>query len=137
GVGVVLVLLGGVLLEAQVLRPLRVVQQAADAVAGGRLDAEVPTEGPAELAALADAFNRMTASLRRQIDENVAQRESLVRAEQLASVGRLSAGVAHEVGNPLAAILGYVELLLDPRTEPALGPEPRALLERCRTQLER
>lgn len=137
GVGVVLVLLGGVLLEAQVLRPLRVVQQAADEVAGGRLDAEVPTEGPAELAALADAFNRMTASLRRQIDENVAQRESLVRAEQLASVGRLSAGVAHEVGNPLAAILGYVELLLDPRTEPALGPEPRALLERCRTQLER
>jgi two-component system NtrC family sensor kinase len=41
------------------------------------------------------------------------------------------------VGNPLAAILGYVELLLDPRSEPALDPEPRALLERCRTQLER
>lgn len=135
GVGLVLLLLGGLLLEAQVLRPLAAVRRAANEVAGGRLDAEVPAEGPAEFSALADAFNRMTGSLREQIDQNAAQRESLVRAEQLASVGRLAAGVAHEVGNPLAAILGYVELLLDPRTE--LPAEQRALLERCRTQLER
>jgi two-component system, NtrC family, sensor kinase len=137
GVGVVLVVLGGLLLEAQVQRPLRAVQRAAEEVADGRLDAEVPADGPAELAALAGAFNRMTASLRQTLEENAAQRESLARAEQLASVGRLSAGVAHEVGNPLAAVLGYVELLLDPRSEPALDPDRRALLERCRTQLER
>ncbi|MCX4244840.1 sensor histidine kinase [Paraliomyxa miuraensis] len=137
GVGLVLVVLGGVLLEAQALRPLRAVRSAADEVAGGRLDVEVPAQGPSELSALADAFNRMTASLRDQIEQNVAQRESLVRAEQLASVGRLSAGVAHEVGNPLAAVLGYVELLLDARSEPASSAEQRALLERCRTQLER
>jgi two-component system NtrC family sensor kinase len=137
GVGVVLVVLGGFLLEAQVQRPLRAIQRAAEEVADGRLGTEVPVDGPAELAALAGTFNRMTASLRQQLEENAAQRESLARAEQLASVGRLSAGVAHEVGNPLAAILGYVELLLDPRSEPALEPEPRALLERCRTQLER
>jgi len=137
GVGMVLVVLGGVLLEAQVQRPLRAVQRAAEEVADGRLDVEVPADGPAELAALARTFNRMTSSLRQKLQENAMQRESLARAEQLASVGRLSAGVAHEVGNPLAAILGYVELLLDPRTEPALDPEPRALLERCHTQLER
>lgn len=137
GVGMVLVFLGGVLLEAQVLRPLRATQRAADEIADGRLDTVVPADGPAELASLADAFNRMTASLRQQLEQNAAQRESLARAEQLASVGRLSAGVAHEVGNPLAAILGYVELLLDPRTEPSLAPEQRTLLERSRTQLER
>jgi two-component system, NtrC family, sensor kinase len=137
GVGGVLVLLGGILLDVQVLRPLRAIRRAADEVADGNLEAEVPADGPAELAALAGAFNRMTASLRRQQGENAAQRRSLARAEQLASVGRLSAGVAHEVGNPLAAILGYVELLLDPRSQPALDPEQRALLERCRTQLER
>lgn len=137
GVGLVLLLLGGLLLEAQVLRPLAAVRRAADEVANGRLDAEVPAQGPAEFSALADAFNRMTGSLREQIEQNAAQRESLVRAEQLASVGRLAAGVAHEVGNPLAAILGYVELLLDPRTEPALADEQRSLLERSRVQLER
>ncbi|MEM9463622.1 MAG: HAMP domain-containing sensor histidine kinase [Myxococcota bacterium] len=137
GVGLVLLLLGGLLLEAQVLRPLAAVRRAADQVANGRLDTEVPAQGPAEFSALADAFNRMTRSLREQVEQNAAQRESLVRAEQLASVGRLSAGVAHEVGNPLAAILGYVELLLDPRTEPALADDQRALLERSRVQLER
>ena len=41
-----------------------------------------------------------------------AQRQ-LVRSEHMASVGRLSAGLAHEIGNPLAAILGMEDLLLD------------------------
>ncbi len=42
-----------------------------------------------------------------------AQRE-LVRAEKLASVGRLSAGIAHEIGNPIGIIKGYLALLSDP-----------------------
>lgn len=137
GVGLVLLVLGGVLLEVQVLRPLAAVRAAADRVADGQLDAEVPHEGPAEFAALATAFNRMTASLHTLIERNAAQRESLVRAQQLASVGRLSAGVAHEVGNPLAAILGYVDLLLDPRQDSGLDDDQRALLSRTKTQLER
>ena len=39
-----------------------------------------------------------------------AQRE-IIRAEKLASVGRLSAGIAHEIGNPIGIVIGYLELL--------------------------
>jgi two-component system, NtrC family, sensor kinase len=137
GVGGVLLVLGVALLELQVLRPLSRVRQAVDEVERGNLDTAAPVEGPRELLELADAFNRMTASLRTRVRENEAQRDRLVRAEQLASVGRIAAGVAHEVGNPLAALLGYVELLLDPRSEPSLTDEQRALLERSRSQLQR
>ncbi len=47
------------------------------------------------------------------LDLEKAQRE-LIRAEKLASVGRLSAGIAHEIGNPIGIIKGYLDLLKDP-----------------------
>ena len=128
GIGIVLVLLGGMLLELQVLRPLASVRQAAIQVASGDLDARAPVDGPREIEAMASAFNHTTAALSEKIREIEDQRAALVRSEQLASVGRISAGVAHEVGNPLAAILGYVELLLDPRTAGSLSEEQRTML---------
>jgi two-component system NtrC family sensor kinase len=127
-----LVLLVGSLLIRRVTRPLEALGQAARRVAAGDLDLPpvVAGSGGDELERLAQAFNRMTVSLREQRDHLVAQ-------EKLATVGRLAAGVAHEVGNPLAAVLGYAELLLgdEPRTEPP--SERRDMLERIRRETER
>src|SRR5262249_3506405 len=79
-----------------------------------------------EIARLSDAFNEMVASLRQHRGELVAQ-------EKLVTVGRLAAGVAHEVGNPLAAVLGYADLLLH---DEAQG-DRREMLERIRKETDR
>lgn len=135
GVGLVALVLGAALLETQVLRPLHRLRDAVDAVAGGVLTAPMPEDGPRELAVVAAAFNQMTASLRARIAEIETQRVQLVHAEQLASLGRIAAGIAHEVGNPLAASMGYIELLLAPPHSP--DADHLDILRRCRVQLER
>jgi two-component system, NtrC family, sensor kinase len=134
GVGLLLLVLGTLLLELQVLRPMRALEAAVAHVSKGELDIAAPTDGPAELAELARTFNDMIASLREQRATLASQSERLQRAERLATIGRLAAGVAHEVGNPLAAIVGYTELLLD---EPALEAESRDLLVRVAGQTQR
>ncbi len=96
--------LGVFVLTQLVVRPLAQLRRATTLMTAGDWEPRIPEEGSKELAALASAFNQMTASLARQ-------REQIIRSEKLASVGQLAAGVAHEIGNPLAAILGYVDIL--------------------------
>jgi signal transduction histidine kinase len=58
----------------------------------------------------------------------------MVQTEKLASLGQLAAGAAHEINNPLTAILGYSELLVD---DPATGERPRNIAEKIRDQARR
>lgn len=60
--------------------------------------------------------------------------EELVAADRLATVGRLAAGVAHEVGNPLSGILGYLSLL---RGQPGASSETREYLDRIEAEVHR
>jgi len=101
---VVFVLYGRALVTRLVLRPLGRVIAAADAVADGDLAARAPEAASRDFATLAERLNRMT-------DRLLDAQSQLVRSEKLASVGRLAAGVAHEVGNPLGAIGTYIEVL--------------------------
>ncbi|MDJ0761718.1 MAG: ATP-binding protein [Myxococcota bacterium] len=122
GAAVALVL-GSWAVTRLVVRPLSQVTQAVEQVAAGSLDVEVPVRGSGEIIRLGVAFNRMTATLREQrteLNDRLAQLEKysqdlksvqdhLIRAAKLASVGTLAAGVAHEIGNPLAGVLGLLE----------------------------
>ena len=87
-----------------VLQPLDVVVKAADQIAQGERTHRVPEQGAPEFVRLARSINKMT-------DQLIAEQERTLRTEKMASLGRLAAGVAHEVGNPLGAINGYVHLL--------------------------
>lgn len=110
-----------------IVRPLEGLVRAADRVANARTALDLPRVGAGELRQLGESVQSMTArlyaneiALRSKIEELTRTtqrltetRSQLVRSEQLASVGRLAAGIAHEIGNPIAAILGMEDLLLE------------------------
>ncbi len=100
-------------------RHLGILAEAADDVAGGRLEREVAEGGPDEVRRLAGAFNHMTASLQ----ETLAR---LSHQEALAAMGELAASLAHEVRNPLTA----VRLDLERASEALEEDEPASRLVR-------
>jgi signal transduction histidine kinase len=97
GVGI----LGAVLVAGQFTRPIRTLQRSFGRVVEGDLDLEVKRERKDEIGQLTDSFNDMV----RRLKQSKTMEHRLAEAERLASVGRLAAGVAHEVRNPLNAIL--------------------------------
>ena len=115
------------LLTRYTVRPLEVLTRAAERVAAGNREARAEPRGAREIARAAVAFNVMTEDLAAREAELSARvielerahaelREAhaqLVRTERLAVVGRLSAGIAHEIGNPLAAIVGLADVMRD------------------------
>ena len=126
---------GNFLLDGNILRPMRQLREATRRVAHGDLQSPIPEDGPSEFQNLAHDFNAMITSLDTERQANARQAEALRRSEQLAAVGRLAAGVAHEVGNPLAAVHGYVEFLLDPRE--GVARQHREILQTMSEQTER
>ena len=88
-----------------ILRPVEALAAGTRRVAEGDLTTTIPVAAGHELGDLARAFNDMTHRLAE------AQRQ-LTQADKLASVGRLAAGVAHELNNPLTGVLTYGSFLL-------------------------
>ncbi|WNG56921.1 HAMP domain-containing protein [Archangium gephyra] len=131
---VVLLGLGALFTRRLNLRLSRVVA-GAEAFGRGELERRVTVDGEDELSELASTFNRMGSELesararmlrwnddlKLRVDEATSELKSaqvqLLEAQKLAAVGQLGAGVAHEINNPLAGILGNTQLLMLERDE--------------------
>ena len=112
----VLLLVGlGVLTYSWVFRPLRLLGHGSRRIAGGDFGYRIHLDTRDEMAELGQALNDMTArfqEIRDDLDHQVQLRtKEVIRSEQLASVGFLAAGVAHEINNPLASIAMCAESL--------------------------
>jgi two-component system NtrC family sensor kinase len=107
---------GVTLLAYYLLKPVRTLVGATKRIAAGDLDYEIPIQSTDELGDLTRSFNRMVKNLARTQDE-------LVRSEKLVSLGRLSAGVAHEIRNPLNAMKGAIVYLQRRRPDDPLVEE--------------
>jgi hypothetical protein len=117
-------------LQRALMRPLRELAKAAEDIAGGDLARRMPAMTTQELHHVAAPFDRLT----ERVLEDQAQ---LVRAEKLASIGRLAASVAHEIGNPLGAILGHVHVMRGRLQGRADALEVLATVERESARIQR
>ena len=117
--------LGSFILARIVVNPINRLLQATEKITGGHYGQRLRISGSAELASLANAFNEMSVTLQnkdRQVFEHLTAlelanshlrqaREEAIRTEKMASIGLLAAGMAHEIGTPLASIMGYTDLV--------------------------
>jgi signal transduction histidine kinase len=132
---VILIAITANLAARSIARPMRDLATVARRLGRGESYEAVRTPRVGELALLVDAFNTMAADLQRskaEIDE--LHNQELERAQQLATVGELASGVAHEIRNPLTGVLGALDLSLRHiHQEDSAHP----LLEEAQKQLKR
>lgn len=101
------------LLSLAVTRNLRELTLAAKRIGGGDLNARVDVPGQDETGTLARAFNLMAASLQRSSRQMEQEHRKRTEAERLACVGEMAASIAHEIRNPMVALINSVKLLGD------------------------
>ena len=99
------------LLARQIVEPVKQLDRAAAEVARQNYAIEVEVTSEDEMGRLARTFNTMCASIR-------SAREDLIRQERISTIGRLSASIVHDLRNPLAAIYGGSEMLVDRELAP-------------------
>jgi two-component system NtrC family sensor kinase len=115
----------------KIIKPLQHMVAATNQIADGDLNHKVEIQSQDEIGELASAFNRMTEKLKtankelvdwgttleKKVEERtrelVEMQARLIQSEKLASLGKLAAGIAHEINNPLGGVLIYTHLLLE------------------------
>lgn len=118
-------------------KPIETLVAASKELETGDFSVRVQPEGPTELLSLGSAFNHMGEALDQREKALKAAQDALIQNEKLAALGTLSAGIAHEVKNPLAGILGNADLLASALKKAAVTGKALQHVETIRKETKR
>jgi len=103
----------GFFLAHRIADPVRKLIQASKEVSRGNLNPNIGPVSKSEIGLLQNTFSEMLNSLKeRDIKQRAESEIKLLQSEKQASVGKLAAGVAHEINNPLTGVLTFTHMLL-------------------------
>ena len=145
----ILAIFGYYLLSTTLVNPFQKLIDVTRSISKGIFPEDINIGRIAEINQLYDALGNMHSEIenkKTELERNIHDLEAanktilktqkeLIASEKLASLGRLSAGVAHEIGNPLSAINGYVEILK--KTELLSEDQRQMYLEKILSEIER
>jgi len=121
GLGMVIAFIISFYLGNTIIKRIRMLKEAAEAIAAGNLDYKLSPDKISGFDMLDEAFNYMSTSLKDHDAKLHKAHQQLARTERLTALGEMAAGVAHEINNPLGGILLYSNLVLEdvPEDSPA------------------
>ncbi len=111
--GFILGLVGAGLLARRITEPLKTVVEGTHRISRGDFSQTIPVHSEDEVGGLARSFNEMTRDLLETRQRMEDANRKLVQAEKLASIGRISATIAHEIRNPLTSVKLNIQKLLE------------------------
>jgi two-component system NtrC family sensor kinase len=117
--GVTLAIALGCLLANRIMRPVNQLIHASMEISAGNFSPDVGPICQSDIGVLQKKFIEMTQSLVRRDQQHHEENEKrLIQSEKQASIGKLAAGVAHEINNPLTAVLTFTHLILRRKDTP-------------------